>query len=297
MRASFLNPVLEFAANMGRRPASMLLTLLLSGCWVSSGHGELIDSRLRALEADDQDHQTALEAQKKQLATELPKLDQKLQEVNDSLEKVNRSTHLSCAEVAARLDDLTERFQQLQGQLDEAKHHVDQLVTGEQAVAKGVDQKLAAALGPQAMAQVNAREKALKLAPADRSGLYAVAFQQYKASVFDVARELFLEYLHRYPNDAQAGESEFYVGDCELQGGQFKQAALAFQKVTDEYGKSPVVCDARLKLGDSFNGLKMREEAKLAYEDTLRLCGGKAAIAKQAKQKLVELKASHRSKH
>jgi TolA-binding protein len=257
----------------------------------------LIDSRLRALEADDQDHQTALEAQKKQLATELPKLDQRLQDTSDALEKVNRSTHLSCAEAASRLDDLTEKFQQLQGQLDEAKHHVDQLANGEQAVAKGVDQKLAAALGPQAMAEVNAREKAQKLAPADRSGLYAVAFQQYKANTFDVARDLFLEYLHRYPNDAQAGEAEFYVGDCELQGGQFKQAALAFQKVTDQYGKSPVVCDARLKLADSFGGLKMREEAKLAYEDVLRLCGGKLAIAKQAKQKLSELKSAHRAKH
>jgi TolA-binding protein len=275
----------------------MLLPLLLSGCWVSSGHGDLIDSRLRALEADDQDHQTTLEAQKKQLATELPKLEQKLQETSDTLEKVSRSTHLSCAEVAARLDDLTERFQQLQGQLDEAKHRVDQVATGEQAVASGLDQKLAAALGPQAMAEVNAREKATKLAPADRDGLFSVAIQQYKAGAFPVSRELFLEYLRRYPSDAQAGEAEFYIGDCQLQAGQFKQAALAFQKVTDQYGKSPVVCDARLKLGDCFSGLKMREEAKLAYEDTLRLCGGKVAVAKQAKQKLLELKGPHRPKH
>jgi TolA-binding protein len=278
------------------RRALLLLALLLPGCWVSSQHGDLIDSRLRALEADSQDHQTALEAQKKQLA-ELPKLDQKLQELSDTLEKVNRSTHLSCADVSARLDDLTERFQQLQGQLDEAKHHVDQLVTGEQAVASDVDHKLAAALGPQAMAQIGAKEKAMKLAPADRAGLYAVAFQQYKASAFDVARELFFEYLRRYPSDAQAGEAEFYAGDCLLQGGQFKQAALAFQKVTDQYGKSPVVCDARLKLGDSFGGLKMREEAKLAYEDTLKHCGGKLALAKQAKQKILELsKGAHHPK-
>jgi len=145
------------------------------------------------------------------------------------------------------------------------------------------------------MAQLGAKEKAIKLAPADRSGLYAVAFQQYNARAFDVARELFVEYLRRYPSDAQAGEAEYYVGDCQFQAGQFKQAALAFQKVTDQYGKSPIVCNARLKLADSLDGLKMREEAKLAYEDALKLCGGKVAIAKQAKQKLLDL--SHAPHH
>lgn len=279
---------------MRSRVLSLGLAALLPACWVSSQHGDVIDSRLRALEADDQDQQAALAAQKKELAAQLPKIDQKLAETNDTLDKLNRATHLSGADVAARIDDLTEKIQQLQGQLDETRHRLDQLASGEQAVATDVDHKLAAALGVEAMAEVTAKEKASKLAPADRAGLYSVAFQQYKGGALDVGRELFLEYLRRYPNDSQAGEAQFYVGDCLLQRGQLKQAALAFQKVTDQYGKSPIVCDGRLKLGDSLAGLKMREEAKLAYADTLKHCGGKAAIVREAKKKLAELSHSRR---
>jgi TolA-binding protein len=271
--------------------------VLLSACWTSAHHGDVIDQRLKALEADDQDHQTAIDAQRRQLEAQLPKIDQKLQQMTDALDKLNAVAHRTGADADARLDDLQEKLQLLQGELDETKHQLQQLATGEQSVASSLDQKLAAALGSKAMAQVTAREKAMKLAPPDRSGLYAVAFKEYKGADYDVARELYLEYLRRYPTDPQAGEAQFYVGQCLLQSGQLKEAALAFQKVSDSYPRSDRVCDARLKLGESLFGLKMRDEAKLALEDTLRQCGGKLAVAKEAKEKLRDLGRGNRKRH
>ncbi len=286
-------------AAMARRLAvSLLSTLLFAGCWTSAHHGDVIDQRLKALEADDQDHQAAIDAQHRQLAAQLPKIDEKLRQMTDALDKLNLVAHRTGADADARLDDFQEKIQQLQGELDETRHQIQQLVSGEQAVASSVDQKLAQALGAKAMAQVTAREKAMKLAPADRSGLYAVAFKEYKGSDWDVARELYLEYLRRYPSDPQAGEAQFYVGDCLLQAGQLKEAALAFQKVSDTFPRSDRVCDARLKLGESLLGLKMKDEAKLALDDTLKRCGGKLAIAKEARLKLDELrKTGRRPRH
>ncbi|MHB8417039.1 MAG: tetratricopeptide repeat protein [Myxococcales bacterium] len=275
-----------------------LLTLPLAACWTSAKHGDLIDQRLKALEADDQDHQAALDAQRKLLAAQLPKIDQKIQQVTEALDRLNTVAHRSGADAAARLDDLQEKLQQLQGGLDEARHQIQQLSSGAQAVASSVDQKLAQALGSKAMAQVTAREKAAKLAPADRPGLYAVAFKEYKGSDWDVARELYREYLRRYPNDPQAGDAQFYVGDCLLQAGEFKEAALAFQKVSDSFPKSDHVCESRLKLGESLAALKMRDEARLAFEDTLKRCGGKLAVAKKAKGDLVTLsRGTRHTKH
>jgi TolA-binding protein len=154
------------------------------------------------------------------------------------------------------------------------------------------DRKLAAALGPLALADATAKEKAQKIAVADRPGLYAQAFKLYSSGTpgdVDVARELFFEYLRRYPNDAQAGEAQYYAADCFLQAKRFKEAALAFQKVPDQYPKSPKVCEARYKLGLCFMGLKMREDARAAFEETLKGCSGKASLAKDVKAKLAEL--------
>ncbi len=268
-----------------RTLATALLMAPLFACWTSASHGEIIDRRLSALEADDQDHQAALEAQRRLLS----KIDQKLQQLTDGLDKINGVAHRTGADADARLDDLQEKIQEIQGQFDETRHQIQQITSGEQAVASSVDKKLAAALGSKAMAQVTAREKAMKLAPPDRSGLYAVAFKEYTGRDWDVARELYLEYLRRYPNDAQAGDAQFYVGDCLLQSGQPKEAALAFQKVSDSFPRSEHLCESRLKLGESLVALKMLDEGKLALQDTLKRCRGKVAVAKEAKLQLKAL--------
>ncbi|MHB1845508.1 MAG: tetratricopeptide repeat protein [Deltaproteobacteria bacterium] len=267
----------------------LFLLPIFAGCWTSAQHGDVIDERLRALEADDKDHGQALDAQQKRLAEQLPRIDAKLKEMTDTLEKVNRAAHRTGADVETRLDDMQEKMQELSGQLAEARHRLEGLQTAEQAALTETDMKLAAALGPQAMAELNAKEKAQKLAPAGRDDLFAVAFKQYKEGDPDVGRELFLEFLRRYPQDAQAGDAQYYIGDSYYQTGRLKQAALAFGKLQEAFPKSDRVCDARLKLGLSFSGLKMPDDARTAFEETLHRCGGKVAIAKIARQKLAEL--------
>jgi tetratricopeptide (TPR) repeat protein len=93
----------------------------------------------------------------------------------------------------------------------------------------------------------------------------------------------------RYPADAQAGDAQYYAGDCFLQAKRYKEAALAFQKVPDQYPKSQKSCDARYKLGLCFIGLKLPDDARAALEETLSRCSGKVSLAKQAKARLAEL--------
>ena len=157
------------------------------------------------------------------------------------------------------------------GLMDETQHRLDQLQSVTQSSAQEADRKLAAALGPQALADATAKEKAQKIAVADRPGLYAQAFKLYSSGApadMDVARELFQEYLRRYPNDPQAGEAQYYAADCFLQAKRYKEAALAFQKVPDQYPKSSKVCESRYKLGLCLMGLKMRDDARAALEET-----------------------------
>jgi TolA-binding protein len=267
------------------------MTLLGLAACVTSGHGTIIDQRLSALEADAKDQREAIEAQREQLQAQLPKLDAKLKEVSDALDRLNQATHRSGADVGVRLDELEEKIQALRGSLEETQHRLDQAATAEQQAQKDSDLKLAAALGPQALAQATAKEKALKIAPADRSSLYALAYRELQQDKdYDVARELFLEYLRRYPKDPQGGDAQFGAGQSQFLGGHYKEAALAFGKVTETYPQSSKACDARLGIGLSFAALKLREDARAALEETLSHCAGKVAVAKAARAKLVELK-------
>jgi TolA-binding protein len=274
-------------ATVGRLMRRAAVLLLFAGCWTSAQHGDVIDSRLKALEADDQDHQEAIVSQRKQLAEQVPRIDAKLEEMNQTLDRINQATHRTGADVGVRLDELQEQLQHLRGSLDEVQHRIDQLVASDEA-------KFAAVLGPEAMAQVSAKEKAAKVAPADRSGLFAAAYKQVRDGDPALGRELFSEYLRRYPKDPQAGEAQYGVADSFYKEGKFKEAALAFQKVVDQYPNSSSVCDARLKLGLSLGGLKLLEDERAAFEETLRRCGGKVAVAKQARAKLEELKRGDR---
>ncbi len=263
----------------------LALPLLAGGCWVSAQHGDVIDQRLSALEADTKDQHDALGRARRRLDD----LIRDVAETRKQLDKLNQGTHASGADLASRLDDLTEKLHELQGELDEALHRVQGIAASQTAESSEMDRKLAAALGSQAMAQLTAKEKAMKLAPPDRAGLFAVAFKQLSGGDSDVARALFEEYLRRYPKDPQAGDAQFYAADSYFKAGQLKQAALGFQRVADQYPRCDKVCDARLELGDSLAGLKMKADAKLAYEDTLRHCGGKLAVAKRAKLAIKKL--------
>ena len=117
-----------------------------------------------------------------------------------------------------------------------------------------------------------------------------MAYAQLNQKESDVARELFAEFVRRYPKDAQTGEAQYEVGETYYQANHFKEAAVAFGKVPDAYPQSPKVCEARLGLGLSLAGLKLRDDAKAALEETLAKCGGKVAVAREARAHLAELK-------
>ncbi len=274
-------------------------SIFLASLWwlpacVTSGHGDVIDRRLAALEADSRDQRDALEAQRQQLEAQLPKLDAKLKEVSEALDRLNQATHRSGADVSVRLDELEERIQGLRGALEETQHRIDQATSAEQQAQKDSDLKLAAALGPQALADATTKEKAMKMAPADRSALFALAYRELQQEKdYDIARELFLEYLRRYPKDPQDGDAQYGVGQSQYSGGHYKESALAFGKVSELYPQSSRACDARLGIGLSFAALKLKDDARAALEETLSHCAGKAAVAKAARAKLADLKRKH----
>jgi TolA-binding protein len=271
----------ETVAPLLRRAPGFLL--LLAGCWTSAQHGEQIDNRLKALEADDRDQQAAILAQRQQLADQIPRIDAKLKEINETLDRVNQAMHRTGADVGVRLDELEGKLQSLRGTLEETQHRLDQMSASE-------DARFAAILGPQAVAELSAKQKATSLAPADRGALFATANKQLETGDAAVARELFAEYLRRYPKDAQAGDAQYGIAESFYRESKYKEAALGYQKVTDQYPSASLVCDARLKLGMALVGLKLRDDARVAFEEAVRRCAAKPAVVSEAKAQLADLK-------
>jgi tol-pal system protein YbgF len=75
----------------------------------------------------------------------------------------------------------------------------------------------------------------------------------------------FDEFLRRFPNDALAGNAQYWLGESFFVRGQFKAAASAFLKGYQTYGRSSKAPDSLLKLAMSLDRLGQRDGACSAF--------------------------------
>lgn len=81
------------------------------------------------------------------------------------------------------------------------------------------------------------------------------------------AEQGFDEFLRRYPNDAMAGNAQYWLGEVYFTRGEFKQAASAFLKGSKSYPKSVKAPDSMLMLAMSLDRLGQRDAACQAFNE------------------------------
>jgi tol-pal system protein YbgF len=114
----------------------------------------------------------------------------------------------------------------------------------------------------------NQPPRAAASAPAGLPGTDAGAKQLYETAYgfllqtnYTAAEAAFDDFLNRYPNDALSGNAQYWLGESFFVRGQFKQAANAFLKGYQSYGKSAKAPDSLLKLALSLDRLGQRDAA------------------------------------
>jgi tol-pal system protein YbgF len=84
---------------------------------------------------------------------------------------------------------------------------------------------------------------------------YDLAYGYILTGDYDLAEQTFTSWLAAFPNDPQAPDAQFWLGESHLQQGEYRDAAnsfLAVYKTAPEGNKGP---DALLKLGVSLSAL------------------------------------------
>ncbi len=185
----------------------------------------------------------------------------------------------SLAELFSRLDSLQREVQRLQGKIEEQGHQIEQLQRGQKEPQQtlerrieALEQRSAAPTPPPAGTEPppvaapptdapplstapspdNAENPELQPAATDtgnEAAAYQQAFDLLKKGSYEKAIAAFRDFLKHYPNGANAGNGQYWLGETYYVTRKFKEAQQAFQTLLDRYPNSPKRPDASLKIG------------------------------------------------
>jgi len=91
--------------------------------------------------------------------------------------------------------------------------------------------------------------------------LYEQAYGYMLQQDYPSAESAFADFLDRYPNDALAGNAQYWLGETFFVRGQFRPAASAFLKGYQTYSRSQKAPDSLLKLALSLQRLGQKDAA------------------------------------
>ena len=92
--------------------------------------------------------------------------------------------------------------------------------------------------------------------------LFQRAREDYQQGNYEVAIILFKQYLRQYPQSAQAGDAQYWVGESLYAQKEYNAAIVTFDEVIQQYPQSEMVAAATLKVGLSFANLDDKPNAQ-----------------------------------
>ena len=269
-----------------------LVLLGASACWVPLERGKQMEARIQRLEGESEVAAKQLDEQRKAVRERIAAVDAKIAEVQKKIDELNASAHRSGADLAVNQDRLQEETVRLRGLLEEEGHKLEVL---EQSLAQqksDTDARFAALKGAGALQEYEAKKKAEQLKrPADKSEFFALAQAQEGKGERGVARELYEEFVKRWPSDPRAADAHFRLGELWYGERRYRQAILEYGKVAQDFPRSDKAPDALLRTGESMLALDLKDDARGLYEEVTKRYP-RSTAARTAKARLAELAAS-----
>ena len=276
--------------------AAALLLLLASACWVPVERGRQMEERIRRLEDENAVTARVLEEQRAVFRERIATVDQKVAEVQRKLDELNATSHRTGADVSASQDRILERLTRVQGQLEEDLHRQKQLEEALAGLRSETDGRFAALKGAGALEQYEGRRKAEGIRrPADKAAFFALAQEQEAAGEKAVARQLYDEYVKKWPTDPRAADAYFRLGEIAFGEKRYREAVLAYGKVAQEFSRTDKAPDALYRTAEAMTALGLKEDARVIYQDVVARYPASSA-AKKANARLAELSAKSAKK-
>lgn len=226
---------------------------------------------------------------------------------------------------AAKMTDLQNQLQQLQGRVDELAHQNQALADQMKQQYQDLNTRLNAAppapapvaaetetapsSKPKSHAKSAATSEAAVKAPltvdanaaltadpeadtvdnsAAESAAYQKGFNLLKKSDYVRAAPAFENFLKAYPKGAHAANAHFWLGEIHLAQNQSDAAATEYRRVISDFPSSDKVQMAQLKLGFAYHDQNDLCKAKSTFEKVIKLYP-KSTAASLAKKALVDI--------
>jgi tol-pal system protein YbgF len=248
-----------------------------------------MDERIQRLEADNASTQRQLEEQRTVIRDRIARVDQKIAEVQRKLDELNATAHRSGADVVANQDRMQETLTRLLGQLEEEQHHLAQLDQRVSSVQADTEARFAALKGAGALEDYEGRKKAEGLKrPSEKAEFFALAQQQEAAGEKAVARQLYDEYVKKWPTDPRSADAWFRLGEIAYGEKRYRESVLSYGKVAQDFPRSDKAPDALFRTGEAMMALGLRDDAQAIYQDVVNRYP-KTTAAKKASSRLAEL--------
>lgn len=256
--------------------------LVTSACWVPVERGRQMEERIERLE--DVSDRAA-----KQIDEQRAAVRERVAAVDKKIDELNATAHRTGADLAVNQDRIQEEISRLRGLLEEEAHRLEALEATLAQQKSDTDARFAALKGAGALEEYEAKEKAKQLKrPSDKGEFLALAQAQESKGERAVARELYEEFVKKWPSDPRAADAHFRLGELWYGERRYREAILQYGKVAQDFPRSDKAPDALLRTGESMLALGLKDDAKGLFEEVTKRYP-RSTAAQRAGARLAEL--------
>ena len=257
--------------------------ILIAGC-VTPEQYQLMETKIATLEAENNQQASVREersSRNSQMQEDLENFQNKVEETN----KVTRETY---AEIKYEIQQIQEKFQQMEGLMEEINHSFG---TNSQARQDDLEKRLDRLDNAisRNYEKVISLEKYMGFEPSEarpvepsletpvpgpekssEQELYDLAKKLFDDGDKESARIQFENFINKYPDSKNADNARFWIADSYYAEKWYEKAILEYQKVLETYPDSNKTAAARLKQGYSFAELGEKANARLILKELIK---------------------------
>lgn len=263
-----------------------LVVCCVSGCFYPADRGRALEARVDRIQGENEQLKADVKTSKAELDAQVPRIDQKLAEVSATLETLDKASRRSDADIGVQVQRTVEDVAVLRGQVETYLHRISELETQLQTVQEATAKSLTEMKGADAMRAAEEKRKAEELQrPTDKKEFLKLAQDKALAKEYGTARQLFAEWLKKWPREELAGEANFGIGKTLADEDKCREALPYFGRVIQDHAKTRSAPAAYLHSSECFAALKMAPESRLALEELVKT-HPKSDAARTAKTRL-----------
>lgn len=226
----------------------------------------------------------------------------KIKEIEDSLFTIRKNQ----AELGVKIDGLQSDLQVLTGRFEEGRYQTERSLRDVTSVKENYslqikelenrlnslkDRLTSFELTLTNLQPVSPKETPPEAKEAEKTAgeIYREAYNTFKHGDMADAREMFKNFLKKYPKGEYSDNAQFWLAESYFVGKDYENAILSFEDLIKKFPKSNKVPMAMLKQGYAFYELGDKASGKLLMERVVEKFP-KSEEASLAKKKLKEMK-------